>query len=160
MDRRTGDEEKDMRLDVGFGGSLGLRLRAEPETVAIASATLLLKTTNLDLQYRFRCFGWDLARLASSLRALRVGSADAAEFESFDGSTRIEWSHPDERVDLLRVVVELEAQAVEPEFRERLRFRGTVDDRSALAARAEPIETFLLETGLDTEHPHTGRADL
>ncbi|MEM7261435.1 MAG: hypothetical protein AAF488_05545 [Planctomycetota bacterium] len=144
-----------MELELDFAGSLDLRFRAQPETMAIARATLRLATSNLDLRHRFRCFGFDLEQFADSLRVFHNGSAEAAKFESFDGSTRIEFSYEDARFGALRTAVELGAMTVEPDFRERQHFRGTSLNQSSLVTVASRIDAFLLETGLDTHHPHS-----
>ena len=133
-----------------------------PDNSAFANDRLIdgsitMRQLSLTLEYRFVCFGWDLAQFAVALRELQTNHIGTAEFTNQEESLRIRLSANDRRQDVVAVDASLQQYVLSTCTEEwsypYLEFEGFGVDRAHMSTMVTQIESFLSETGINTEHP-------
>jgi hypothetical protein len=104
----------------------------------------------LRLEYRFVCYGYDLAEFAAALRGLHADFGCPAEFANQEGTVRVRLGPGGGRRGRVPAAVGVELLGEGCGWAE---LGGFAVEQSYLPGLAASAERFLAESGVDLTHP-------
>lgn len=149
----------DLDLNSAAPGAHELRLRFlwPTDFDHIVGGTVLIRQHSISVSHAFRCYGVDLNTFCCDLRTLHSTLEGTATFVDQEGSVELCVSMADPSRGQVNVSAKFEHQiespfSSEPSFK-WMSFTGFGIDQSCLPQLALQIDSFLLQTGVKTEHP-------
>jgi hypothetical protein len=119
-------------------------------SIPLIDGTVKVEQGSLRLEYRFLCFGYDLAEFAVALRRLHADWGSPAEFVNQEGNVHVRLGPGGGRRGRLPVVVSVEFPG---EGSRSVEFGGFAVEQSYLPDMARSLERFLAESGVAADHP-------